>query len=94
MIRACERLNAAGGCFAESSLVKMQGRNSEVALSEVKEGDMIESVGANGEAEWTRVLYAYTHKKRGSTVAISWQKKGEHPRTLKLCFSGVNNILC
>jgi len=82
--KACQQINAGSGCFAASSMVSARGRGA-VPLSEVHAGDEIMSVGATGEGEWSRVVYAYTHVKDSPTVKLSWMQGGsEEGGTIEL----------
>eukprot|EP00282_Hemiselmis_andersenii_P041458 CAMPEP_0172060872 /NCGR_PEP_ID=MMETSP1043-20130122/8186_1 /TAXON_ID=464988 /ORGANISM="Hemiselmis andersenii, Strain CCMP441" /LENGTH=237 /DNA_ID=CAMNT_0012720647 /DNA_START=13 /DNA_END=722 /DNA_ORIENTATION=- len=56
--KACQRIKAGYGCFAEHSTVIKRGSAAPVPLSSVHAGDEILGVSASGRGEWTRVLYA------------------------------------
>ena len=64
-------------------MVSAKGRGA-VPLSEVHAGDEIMSVGATGEGEWSRVVYAYTHVKDSPTVKLTWTQGSTEEGTIEL----------
>lgn len=70
----CAQIERAGGCFASSSQVEVEGRGV-VSLGEVEVGDMVRSFDLVGQVPvWTRVILTHTHIDPAATLAISHHK--------------------
>ena len=68
----CAQIERAGGCFASSSMVQVEGRG-RVALADVSVGEAVLSADlASREQVWTRVIYMHTHVDKSATVGVGY----------------------